>query len=295
MSDAVAPSSMRVRSGEVALAVRQYGTTGDVVLLLHGGPGCPDYLEPVARRLGATHRAVTFDQRGVGASGRASSFDLDDYVRDIEAVREHLGADRVQLFGHSWGGLLAQLYLRAHPQRVSGMILANSATGVGEQWVAMQREVMAFNRRRGGLVAFAALGLWSLAARVPGAIGNAAGRRVLERVWRNYFPEPDEAPPADQAWLDGSRSVAARATVAAVVAAPGSLLDGIGEATSAPVLVVYGDDDIYGESAEQVRQRFRGARHVPMEDCGHLPWLRAPDRFFDLVEEFLSATAPRAS
>ena len=295
MDDAVAPNSTRVRSGDVSLAVRQYGSTGDVVLLLHGGPGCPDYLEPVAQQLSATHRAVTFDQRGVGASGRASSFDLEDYVRDIEAVREHLGADRVHLFGHSWGGLLAQLYLQAHPERVSSMILANSATGVGEQWVAMQREVMTYNRRRGGLVAFAALGLWSLAARLPGALGDAAGRRVLERVWRNYFPEPDEAPPADQAWLNGSRSIAARATVAAVVAAPASLLDGLGATTSAPVLVVYGDDDIYGGSAEQVRHRFPGARQVLMEDCGHLPWLQAVDRFFDLMQEFLSATAPRAS
>jgi proline iminopeptidase len=282
------PGRMSVRSGDVTLAVRQYGWSGDVVLLLHGGPGCPDYLEPVARHLGARFRAVTFDQRGVGASTRDGRFGLEHYVADIEAVRLAMGADRIRLFGHSWGGLLAQLYLRAHPEHVTNVFLSNPSVGLGEQWLRMQREVMRFNRRRSGPVRFAALGFWSLVARLPGRLGDVAGQRVLAQVWRNYFPDPHAAPPADPTWLAGSRSVAARKTVAAVIGAPASTLDRLGAAVSAPLMVVYGRDDIYGSSVDVVVERFPGARHVRIEDCGHIPWIQAPERYFGLMDRFHS-------
>jgi proline iminopeptidase len=48
--------------------VHDSATDGAPLLMLHGGPGCPDYLQPVADLLAPTHRTVTFDQRGVGAS-----------------------------------------------------------------------------------------------------------------------------------------------------------------------------------------------------------------------------------
>ena len=50
------------------LAVHDSATDGPPVLMLHGGPGCPDYLRPVAGLLASIHRTVTFDQRGVGGS-----------------------------------------------------------------------------------------------------------------------------------------------------------------------------------------------------------------------------------
>jgi proline iminopeptidase len=72
-------------------------------------PGCPGYLAPVAALLPDT-RTVRFDQRGVGTSQAMSdTYGVDDYLDDIEAVRRHLGIERWHVFGHSWGGLLAQL------------------------------------------------------------------------------------------------------------------------------------------------------------------------------------------
>ena len=285
------PRRMSVRSGDVTLAVRQYGSSGDVVLLLHGGPGCPDYLEPVARHLGARFRAVTFDQRGVGASTGDGRFGLEHYVADVEAVRLAMRADHIRLFGHSWGGLLAQLYLCEHPERVTSAFLSNPSVGLGEQWLRMQREVMRFNRRRSGPVRFAALGFWSLAARLPGRLGDVAGQRVLAQVWRNYFPDPHAAPPADPTWLAGSRSVAARKTVAAVIGAPASTLERLGDAVTVPLMVVYGQDDIYGSCVDDVEERFPGARHVRLEDCGHVPWIQAPERYFGLMDRFHSLNA----
>ncbi|MEO6470105.1 MAG: alpha/beta fold hydrolase, partial [Acidimicrobiia bacterium] len=166
-----------------------------MVLLLHGGPGCPDYLAPVAACLSVRFRAVTFDQRGVGASPANGTFDIADYVADIEAVRCHLGVETMHVLGHSWGGLLAQLYANDHPARVASLVLANSATGVGEQWKQTEHEVLAYNRHRSGLPGFAVLGCWAAASRLPGRAGDAAGRRMLARVWKNYFSNPATAPP----------------------------------------------------------------------------------------------------
>ena len=78
---------VRVSSTGARLVVRDTGGAGPVILLLHGGPGCPDYLAPVAAILPPGVRAVTFDQRGVGGSTCAGDYRVEDYVADIDAVR----------------------------------------------------------------------------------------------------------------------------------------------------------------------------------------------------------------
>jgi len=284
--------SSNVKSDGATLAVHSRGSSGEVVLLLHGGPGCPDYLEPVARALSSRFRAVTFDQRGVGASPASGTYEIVDYVADVEAVRCHLGVETMHLFGHSWGGLLAQLYVDDFPARVASLVLANSASGVGEQWKQTEREVLTYNRHRAGLPGFAALGFWAAASRLPGRAGDGAGRRMLTRVWRNYFPDPASAPAPDPAWLRGAHSSAAIKTVVAVRRANSSRLDGLGSRLAAPVLVVYGDDDIYGPSTTHVRSRFPMAQQAILGHCGHLPWIQAPEAFASLLREFYICVTP---
>jgi proline iminopeptidase len=273
------------------LAVREHGGSGPVVLLLHGGPGCPDYLEPVTRLLPPGLRAVTFDQRGVGGSSCEGDYRVEDHVADVEAVRLHLGAERVHLLGHSWGGLLAQLYTREHPEHVASLCLLNSSAGVGEEWAATEREVVAHNRRRSGRTGFAALGAWAAATYLPGALGELAGRRVFARVWRNYFPSGSTPPPADPSWLRGVNRVAAHRTAHAVRNAPASILDIPGTSPVRPVLSLYGDADIYGPSIKAVQARFPDGRHLVLRECGHLPWLQAPDALARSLAEFYGSAA----
>ncbi|WP_245681518.1 prolyl aminopeptidase [Actinomadura kijaniata] len=104
---------------------------GKPVVFLHGGPGggcSPDH-----RRLfdPDAYRIVLFDQRNCGRSlPHASDPDvaLDDnttwhLVADMEKLREHLGVERWQVFGGSWGSALALAYAQAHPDRVSELVL----------------------------------------------------------------------------------------------------------------------------------------------------------------------------
>ena len=96
------------------------------VIFLHGGPGAG--CGPSHRRLfdPLKYRAVLFDQRGCGRSKPYASITQNttqDLVEDIEALRLHLGLDKVILFGGSWGSTLALCYGIAYPQNCAGFVL----------------------------------------------------------------------------------------------------------------------------------------------------------------------------
>lgn len=99
---------------------------GKPVIFIHGGPGSGT--EPNHRRFfdPAAYRIVLFDQRGAGRSQpHASLVDNTTWhlVADIEALRQHLGIEKLLLFGGSWGSTLALSYAQTHPDRVTGLIL----------------------------------------------------------------------------------------------------------------------------------------------------------------------------
>lgn len=99
---------------------------GKPVVILHGGPGAGcgakirQFHDPRA------YRIILLDQRGAGRS--TPHADLIDnttwtLVADIEKLREHLGVDRWQVFGGSWGSTLALAYAEKHPERVSELVV----------------------------------------------------------------------------------------------------------------------------------------------------------------------------
>jgi pimeloyl-ACP methyl ester carboxylesterase len=92
------------------------------LVMVHGGPGIPDYLGPVAGLvddLGLVHR---YDQRGTGGSGWAGEHTIARHVQDLASLLDAWGHDRVVLVGHSFGTDLASYFLLAHPDRVAGLI-----------------------------------------------------------------------------------------------------------------------------------------------------------------------------
>jgi len=107
--------------------VAECGTrAGKPVILVHGGPGAgtnptmPRFHDPAA------HRIVLFDQRGSGKSTPHAEIEENttwDLVADMERIRVHLGIERWQLFGGSWGSCLSLAYAETHPARVSELIL----------------------------------------------------------------------------------------------------------------------------------------------------------------------------
>ena len=102
---------------------------GTPLMLLHGGPGVSSfYLKPF-EELGDDRPVVRYDQLGSGKSDSLSDttkFTIAHFVAELEALRAHLGYDRVALLGHSWGTTLAVEYYRAHPEHVASLILESA-------------------------------------------------------------------------------------------------------------------------------------------------------------------------
>ncbi|MFC4531756.1 prolyl aminopeptidase [Sphaerisporangium dianthi] len=104
---------------------------GKPVVMVHGGPG--GGCTPVHRRQfdPEAYRIVLFDQRNCGrsvphASDPAVSLKHNttwNLVADMERLREHLGIDRWQVFGGSWGSALSLAYAQTHPGRVTELVL----------------------------------------------------------------------------------------------------------------------------------------------------------------------------
>ena len=99
---------------------------GKPAVFVHGGPGGGS--SPVHRRFWDPHvyRIILFDQRGCGRSTPHAELQKNttwDLIADMERIREHLGIERWQLFGGSWGSALSLAYAQEHPERVTDMVL----------------------------------------------------------------------------------------------------------------------------------------------------------------------------
>ncbi len=136
-------SRLAVPGGEIWYRVTGTGS-GTPVILLHGGPGFNSfYLKPL-EALGDDRLVVRYDQLGSGKSDAVtdtSLFTIPHFVAELDALRTHLGLDRVHLYGHSWGTILAVEYYRAHPDRVASLVLGSAALDIPE-WNRHARELI---------------------------------------------------------------------------------------------------------------------------------------------------------
>jgi len=130
------PPMMReitANNNDITLYVRVAGdpASGNVLIAIHGGPGMTsDYMLNLEKLAGPDLAVVTYDQRGVGRSSSPTAepgnYTLVKYAEDLEAVRQAVGVDSVYIFGHSWGGIVAQRYATLYPNHVRSMILMGS-------------------------------------------------------------------------------------------------------------------------------------------------------------------------
>ena len=170
---------------------------GKPVVFVHGGPG--GGTSPLQRRLfdPAVYRIVLFDQRGCGRSTpHVATRDPDEHnttwhlVADMEALRTHLGIERWQLFGGSWGATLALAYAQTHPERVTEIVLRG---------VFLLRRSELDWLYRGGAAALYPEEWATFAAHVPDG-------DVLEG-YRKLLDDPERAADAAAAWSNWEGSI----------------------------------------------------------------------------------------
>lgn len=101
-----------------------------VVFMLHGGPGGDHTrFKQHSLELQDAAQLVFIDHRGCGRSKKTkrSDYTLANNIEDIEALRKHLGLDRICILGTSYGGMVAQGYATRYPKRVEKLILVVTA------------------------------------------------------------------------------------------------------------------------------------------------------------------------
>jgi proline iminopeptidase len=111
----------------IRLFYERVGRGEDVVVYLHGGPGSNfhgngDLMHALARN----RTLIMYNQRGSGGPQIVTDperLEAEDHVRDLEALRQHFGIERMSLIGLSWGSGLATLYAARYPERVERMLL----------------------------------------------------------------------------------------------------------------------------------------------------------------------------
>ena len=126
------------------VAVYSYGKGDEVLLCLHGGPGCTcDYVRD-SHSFIADHgyRVVVYDQLGSGRSDKPkdkSLWNIPRFVEEVEAVRSKLGLGRVHLLGQSWGTWLGTEYCLRHLENVKTYIIANGSGSVPQTMAELNR------------------------------------------------------------------------------------------------------------------------------------------------------------
>jgi proline iminopeptidase len=122
------------------LAYRRAGS-GPTLVCHGGGPGFSSvYLGDVGG-LDEDLELVLLDPRGTGGSDRPAdprAYAIDDYADDVEELREHLGLERIDLLGHSHGGVVAMAYAARYPERVGRLVLASTLA----RWAPEQESAM---------------------------------------------------------------------------------------------------------------------------------------------------------
>ena len=111
---------------------------GGPIIAHHGAPGLGSHATPKRAfgPLGDAHKVITFDARGSGLSEGKPPYTHEQWVADVDGLREHFGYDRFILTGGSYGGFIALEYVLAHPDRVTHLILRDTAAANDHQEAA---------------------------------------------------------------------------------------------------------------------------------------------------------------
>jgi proline iminopeptidase len=284
--------SLRIPTDGATLAVRCYPGGGDPIVLLHGGPGMGDYFDafPEVLSLSPPYRVVSYNQRGCGPSSCDGSFEVEKQVADLDAIRTHLNAERLHLFGHSWGGLLGQLYAKAHPQHVASLVLCCSMGNTGSRVAAMESKCIAervIGKPKRSRLAWAFAGTLM---QLPGTLGDLGFGLVMKQLLPQYVVRPELSPKtftiryaSKRAWRGTNRSVKVLPD------------DHLGTMSlDAPVLIVQGEQDVIRETNAVLAARFPAAANVRIANAAHFPWLEQPAVFTKTLLDFYSTAASPA-
>jgi len=258
------------------LKFREYGESGPLVIPLHGGPGAPGYLAPLAESLSDSFRVLEPFQRPSGDVPLTVAVHVED-------LHELVADLRPSLVGHSWGAMLALAYAAAHPDSAGPIVLIGCGTFDTESR----------RRLKELLHARTSVEIAALEARIadPDELLRAKGRVWMQASSYDIDPAADDFPEVDaranqETWDDMLKLQREGIYPAAF------------RAIRSPVLMLHGADDPHPGRMifESLRQYIPQIEYREWPKCGHYPWLErhAKYEFLKTLRGWLTASALRS-
>lgn len=266
------------------------------LLCLHGGPGaCHDYLESLDAVADSGRRVIYYDQLGCGNShidrSAPEMWTIPLYVEEVDVVREALGLDRIHLLGQSWGGMLAMEYMFTQPKGIASLTIASSPASM-IQWVEEA------NKLRDQLPpdVQATLLQHEAAGTTTSPEYVAAMQVFYDRHVCRVVPNPEYVQrsfaklgqyPEVYNTMNGPSEFHVIGTIK-----NWDVRARLGE-INAPTLVTSGEfDEATPVIAETVQKGIPGAEWVLFENCSHITHAEDPERFVQVLTDFISRHEP---
>jgi proline iminopeptidase len=284
-----------VAAGNAQLHFRDIGV-GPSIVVLHGGPDFDyDYLLPELDRLAEWFRIIYYDQRGRGRSAdgvRPDDVTVESEMDDLDHVRRHFGLDSMAVLGHSWGGVLAMEYASRHPERLTHLILMNTAPASNRD-VHLWRQHLHRIRRADDVEA-----MQFLAATEEFCAGDLDVESEYYRIhYRPALYAPallDRLIPRLRASFTPDRVLTARAIEQRLYdetwSSPGYDLHPRLRRVAVPALIIHGENDFVPvDVSAHVAGAMPEARLVVLQRCGHFAYLEAPNAVVQHIRELFAA------
>jgi pimeloyl-ACP methyl ester carboxylesterase len=256
--------------------LREYGSKPFRMAVIHGGPGAPGEMAPVARELSSLGGVLEPLQ---------TAATLEAQVQELMTVLEGHGDLPVTLIGFSWGAMLSFVLTARHPALVRKLVLISSGAyeeKYAENIMETRLSRLGEEERREALSVMETLDDPAVSDK------NAPMARLGQLISRadSYDPLPHDSEILECRY-NIYESVWGQA---GELRSSGELL-ALAKGIRCPVVAIHGDYDPH--PAEGVRaplsQVLRDFRFILLEECGHCPWIErlARDRFYDILRSEL--------
>ncbi len=264
--------------------------TGPAVLFIHGLLGSHQHWAHLMQTLAADHRLIAPDLFGHGASAKPmGDYSLGAHAATLRDLLDQLGIDQVTLVGHSLGGGIAMQFGYLFPQRVNRLVLVSSG-GLGRELSLLLRAA-ALPGAELVLPVIASRWVRDRAATVAGGLGRLGigPGSDLGEAWRGFVSLSE---------ADTRRAFLA--TVRAVIDPGGQTVtarDHLPMAATVPTMLVWGAKDriIPSWHAVTAQRDIPGSRVEIFNQAGHFPHLTEPERFAQVLAEFMADDQPTAA
>jgi proline-specific peptidase len=278
--------SVEVEGGTVRYRVLGEGER--TLVLLHGGPGGGSgYLKPLERLAGPDRRVVLYDQLGCGESDRPDDPSLwraDRFVDELEALRAHLGLDGFDLYGHSWGGMLATDYALGFQQHLRSLVLASTIADAPLLQREMARLLEGFPEE-----------LRETLRRHEEAGTTESEEYVdaITTVYRRHLCRCDPWPPeVVKTFENFAMDVYVPMWGPSEFCFDGNLsdwdrVDRLHEIRVPTLITVGAHDELTPACSEQIHERIPGSRLVVFADGSHMTFWEETERYLQVMDDFL--------